>query len=119
MAKNKPGYSEENSRTFGKMPKLLMHDQSISAGAKLLYGNMHWRAGRKREHFEGQQSMADHLGVSRQTIKRWSDELVRAHWIAVTRRRKNKDGQYLTNLYYVFDHPDDYLRWLETHGKSA
>lgn len=62
--------------------------------------------------FVGQDTLAQDLGVSESTIKRWTTRLERGGWITVTRRGKRQ-----TNLYRVHQEPVDVI--LESLGDSS
>lgn len=114
MSKAK-GYLHRRSNDFGKLPEKLMHDQTISDGAKLLFAHMHWRYGSNGQNFEGRENMAKMLGVSEMTITKRTQELEAADWIIVVRRGK-EGNEYLTNFYHVFELQEDCLRWRTEHG---
>jgi len=111
------GYLHRRSQNFGKLPEELLHDRNVSDGAKVLYAHMHWRYGSNCQNWEGQQSMADNLGVKRTTIHRRLKELEDAHWIVIVRRGKSR-GQYQTNFYHVFEMQRDCLEWIKKTGKQ-
>lgn len=87
---------------FGKLPEKLLHDKSITDGAKVLYAHMHWRYGSNETNFEGRANMAEYLGVSEQTISNRINELESHSWIVVVMRDRKADGNYQTPFYHVF-----------------
>lgn len=89
--------------TFGKVPPELMHDMGITDGAVRLYAHMHWRYGSNHDNHEGQQSMAEYLGVSEVTVRSRVAELEAADWIiAIDRGFNRKSGNFSTYFYHVF-----------------
>lgn len=96
------GLLHERTRDYGKLPAALMHDKSVSDGAKLLYAHMHWRYGSNQQNFEGRTSIAKLLDVSEATITSRIKELEARDWIVVIERVAVK-GQYRTPFYHVFE----------------
>lgn len=86
------------------IPVALLHDKTITDGAKVLYAHMAWRYGRNRRNFEGQRSMAACLDVSEMTIHNRVLELERAHWVVtIFRAKSSENGKYQTPFYHVFE----------------
>lgn len=102
--------------TFGKLMEVLMHDLSITDGAKVLYAHMHWRYGDNRRNFEGQKSMAMMLGVSETTISNRIKELEASDWIAVIERDFNPtSGAFQTPFYHIFERRQDCRTFRKTY----
>jgi hypothetical protein len=98
------GFVFRSPSSFGKLFADVMHNTSLSFGARVLYGHMHWRFGRNKKNYEGQESMADMLGTSTRSIQRWSKELAEHDWIIIRHRKRR--GQYTSNIYLVFESQD-------------
>ncbi len=105
--------------TFGKVPDALIHDLEITDGAVRLFAHMHWRYGKNKRNFEGQKSVAEHLGVSRTTIHNRIDELAAKDWVIVIQRDFNiKTGNFTTPYYHVFVSQDQCRKWRESYKSS-
>lgn len=96
---------------FGKVPEAMMHNPSITDGAIRLYAHMHWRYGTNQQNFEGRESMAAFLGVSKATITKRAAELEANDWIVVQPRPGRK-----SNFYHVFVSQKDCLRWRDKNA---
>jgi hypothetical protein len=105
---------------FAKLPLKLLHDQSITDGAKVLYAHMRWRFGSNGKNFEGRSNMAKFLGVSSTTITNRIKELEAAGWIIVVERvTRNKGGNYQTPFYHVFERLKDSQLFREGYIPTA
>lgn len=112
------GTLHQRSTDYGKIPARLMHDQTVTDGAKVLYAHMHWRYGNNHKNFESLASMAKELGVSDQTIVNRIAELEAANWV-VTIKRKSADGRkFLSNFYHVFEVQGAAKRWRNSFQKT-
>lgn len=90
--------------TFGKVVTDLLHDLTITDGAKVLYAHMYWRYGDNCKNFEGQKSMAAMLGVSEKTIRNRLDELEANDWIiTIYMEGHDKNGNWQRCHYHVFE----------------
>lgn len=96
--------------SYGKMPEKLMHDHTITDGAKVLYAHMHWRYGNNQRNFEGYASMAKFMDVSSAAISSRLQELEAADWIVIVPRAKFGVGR-LTNVYHVFVSQKACVKW--------
>lgn len=69
----------ELARPFAPIPAAVLLDADLSMGARCCYAVLVWLGwwgdARQKPMFEGQQWMADQLGVSRQTISAYMNEL--------------------------------------------
>ncbi len=110
------GYLHRRSDNFGKLPVELMHNKSISDGAKVQYAHMHWRYGSTCKNFEGRASMADMLGVSEATITHRANELEQNDWVIVV-PQYNRKGR-TTNFYHIFELQSDCREWRKDHNIS-
>ncbi len=98
------GVLHTRGKTYGKVPELLMHDKTITDGAKITYAHMHWRFS-QGANFESQTSMADYLGVSRQIIAKRIKELEAKDWVVVIERgRDQATKKLLSPIYHMFEH---------------
>lgn len=101
------GQLHATRQTFGKLMENLLHDVTVTDGAKVLYAHMHWRYGSNKRNFEGQKSMARALGVSETTIGNRIQELEAKDWLVVIERGLTTDGTYQTPFYHVFERQDE------------
>ena len=97
------GSLHQRSTDYGKLPAKLMHDQTVTDGAKILYAHMHWRYGNNHQNFESLSSMGKALGVSDQTIANRVHELEAANWVVTIERRSAEKGNFISNFYHVFE----------------
>lgn len=81
-------------RGFAPLPTAISRDPSLSNGAVRLYSLLQTYAWQDGVCFPGQQRLADDMGKSVATVKRYLSELVACGLIVRTRRGLNK-----TNLY--------------------
>lgn len=109
------GYLHKRSDNFGKIPVELLHDKTITEGAKLLYCHMHWRYGSNCDNHEGRSSMGDFLGVSEATITKRATELVAKDWIIALPRTDSRGRT--SNFYHVFEVQEDCIKWRTDHDK--
>ena len=69
----------ELAKPFAPIPAAVLFDHDLTMGARCCYAVLVWLAWQEhfigRAAFEGQQWMADELGVSRQTISAYMGEL--------------------------------------------
>lgn len=99
------GVLHTRSKTYGKMPAALMHDLTITDGAKITYSHMHWRFSQSGQNFESQSSVAKYLGVSEAAISKRIKELESKDWLVVIEREKDpKSKKHLPPIYHVFEH---------------
>src|SRR5574340_642325 len=103
------GYLHRRSRSYSKADIALTLDTTLTDGAYRLYHYMHWRYGSNCDNHEGQQSMAEALGVSQPTISNRVAELVDHDWV-VAIQRNGRQGR-ITNFYHVFEYQDDCQAW--------
>lgn len=102
---NDTGVLHTRSKTYGKMPAVLMHDLTITDGAKVTYTHMHWRYSQRGQNFESQESMAKFLGVSEAAIAKRVKELEAKDWLIVIERGKDPvTKKHRTPIYHLFEH---------------
>jgi hypothetical protein len=87
---------------FAMVPQDLLHDGSISMGAKALYGVYHCYAAQKHapKTFVARERVAAHLGISVQYVSKLKQELVKTGWI-----EKQHRGQGKSDLITLNEHP--------------
>ena len=90
---------------FTQIPNFVLKDKRLSFGARLTYTMLLSYAWQEGSCFPGQEKIAQDLGVSRQRISEFLQELRRAHYIDWKRR-----GLGRTNVYYILDLEPDVKR---------
>jgi DNA-binding MarR family transcriptional regulator len=83
---------------FAQIPRYVLQDKRLSFGARLTYAVLLSYAWQEGSCFPGQDRMAKDLGVSRQMVKRYLNELKDKKYISWARRGLGK-----TNIYYILD----------------
>ncbi len=78
-----------------QVPNWLMERTEVSPGAKLCYGKLCQYAGRDGKCYPLQETMAQGLGVSKDTVQRYIRELVSFKLIESFRRGFNKSNYYM------------------------
>src|SRR5512147_547506 len=84
---------------FTQIPRYVLKDKKLSFGARLTYAVLLSYAWQEDSCFPGQDKIAADLGVSRQMINNYLNELRENKYIAWGRRGLGK-----TNVYYVLDY---------------
>lgn len=84
------------NRGFTQVPNHVLESKQVSPGAKLALAMLLKFAWQNNLCFPGQDRLADEMGVSRQSVNGYLQELERAKFIAITRR-----GQGKTNFYEI------------------
>jgi hypothetical protein len=88
-------------KSYWKMPKDVLKEETLSTGAKLLYGVLGGLAGKYGTSYPSKATLRKYLGnPSLATMYRWQQELVNAHLIRVRQK-----GRGLSNNYYFLKHP--------------
>ena len=83
---------------FTQIPNYVLRDSHLSFGARLTYTMLLSYAWQEGSCFPGQQRIAHDLGVSRQMVSQFLQELRRAGYVDWKRRGLGK-----TNVYYLLD----------------
>jgi len=83
---------------FTQLPRYVLKDKTISFGARLTYAVLLSYAWQEDSCFPGQEKMAGDLGVSRQAVNTYLNELKDRGYISWERRGLGK-----TNIYYILD----------------
>lgn len=81
---------------FTQVPNFILRDSSLSLGAKVAYSMFLHFAWNNESCFPGQDTLAEHMGMSVSRVNEYIKELEAAGLIEITRR-----GQGKTNLYKV------------------
>lgn len=107
MSKSETG--QVHTPLFGKVMLALLHDLTITDGAKVLFAHMHYRYGygKKEDNHEGQKSMAAALGVTEKTIRNRIDELEANDWIVTIYDEHDKKGNWQRCHYHIFETQDE------------
>ena len=84
---------------FTQLPRYVLKDKKLSFGARLTYAVLLSYAWQEDSCFPGQEKMAGDLGVSRQAINSYLNELKARSYISWERRGLGK-----TNIYYILDY---------------
>jgi len=84
---------------FTQLPRYVLKDNRLSFGARLTYAVLLSYAWQEDSCFPGQVRMSKNLGVTRQAINIYLNELKSKKYIAWERRGLGK-----TNIYYILDY---------------
>lgn len=84
---------------FTQLPNYVLKDKRLSFGARLTYAVLLSYAWEKDSCFPGQEKMAEDLGISRQVINGYLQELKTYEYVSWERRGLGK-----TNVYYILDY---------------
>ncbi len=91
--------NEALKQGFTQLPRYILKDKILSFGARLTYAVLLSYAWQEDSCFPGQDKMAGDLGVSRQAINGYLNELRDNSYITWERRGLGK-----TNIYYILDY---------------
>jgi len=91
--------NEALKQGFTQLPRYILKDIKLSFGARLTYAVLLSYAWQEDSCFPGQDKMAGDLGVSRQAINGYLNELKDNEYISWERRGLGK-----TNIYYILDY---------------
>ena len=83
---------------FTQIPRYILRDKRLSFGARLTYAVLLSYAWQEESCFPGQDRIARDLGVSRQMVTSYLNELKEHRYIDWERRGLGK-----TNIYYILD----------------
>jgi len=83
---------------FTQIPRYILRDKRLSFGARLTYAVLLSYAWQEDSCFPGQDRLAKDLGISRQMINIYLNELKKTKYIDWERRGLGK-----TNIYYILD----------------
>ena len=83
-------------RGWTGVPNFILESKDISTGAKLTYAMLLKYAREQEECFPGQETLAEDIGSSERSVRRWLGELEKARLISIKQR-----GQGRPNLYTV------------------
>jgi len=84
---------------FTQLPNYVLKDKRLSFGARLAYAVLLSYAWQEDSCFPGQDRMAKDLGVSRQVLNGYLQELKKFEYVSWERRGLGK-----TNVYYILDY---------------
>ena len=84
---------------FTQIPRYILSDHKLTFGARLTYAVLLSYAWQEGSCFPGQEKMASHLGVTRQMVNTYLNELRDHKYIDWERRGLGK-----TNIYYILDY---------------
>jgi hypothetical protein len=84
---------------FTQIPRYILRDKRLSFGARLTYAVLLSYAWQEDSCFPGQERMSHDLGVSRQMVTTYLNELKAHRYIDWERRGLGK-----TNVYYILDY---------------
>ncbi len=91
--------NEALKRGFTQLPNYVLKSNELSPGAKLAYAVLLSYAWEKDSCFPGQDRMGKDLGVGRQAVNGYLQELKKYKFISWKRRGLGK-----TNIYYILDY---------------
>ena len=87
---------------FTQIPNYVLRDKELSFGARLTYTLLLSYAWQEGSCFPGQERIAQNLGISRQSVSRFLQQLREAGYIDWERRGLGK-----TNIYRILDFEPD------------
>lgn len=91
--------NESLKHGFIQLPRYVLKDSKLSMGARLTYAVLLSYAWQEDSCFPGQDKIASDLGVSRQMINNYLNELKEFKYVSWERRGLGK-----TNVYYILDY---------------
>lgn len=83
---------------YTKVPNHLLVSDRISPGAKLAYAMLLKYVWEKDYCFPGQDTLAKEMGVTRQSVNTYIQELQRQKFIDIMRRGQGRTNLYILNL---------------------
>jgi biotin operon repressor len=101
------------SRGFTQVPNHVLESKRISPGAKLALAMLLKFAWQNDLCFPGQERLAEEMGVSRQSVNTYLQELEKEKFIAIRRR-----GQGRTNIYEINCRPQTKARSRRQSGNQ-
>ena len=84
---------------FTQLPRYVLNDKKLSFGARLTYAVLLSYAWQEDSCFPGQERIAADLGVTRQAVNTYLNELKKNGYVSWERRGLGK-----TNIYYILDY---------------
>jgi len=91
--------NESLKQGFTQIARYILRDKHLSFGARLTYAVLLSYAWQDDSCFPGQERMAKDLGISRQMVNTYLNELEKHKYINWERRGLGK-----TNIYYILDY---------------
>ncbi len=91
--------NESLKQGFTQLPNFVLRNKDLSFGARLAYSVLLSYAWQEDSCFPGQDRMAKDLGVSRQMVNGYLQELKKSEFIKWERRGLGK-----TNIYFILDY---------------
>lgn len=79
------------------VPNFILRSNLVSAGAKLVYTMLLYYAREEDECFPGQERLAQDIGATDRSVRKWLSELEQAKFISSKQR-----GQGRTNIYTIY-----------------
>jgi len=78
------------------VPNFILRSKEVSPGAKLVYTMLLYYAREEDECFPGQERLAEDMGATDRSVRKWLNELEQAKYITAKQR-----GQGRTNIYTI------------------
>jgi hypothetical protein len=97
---------------FGIIPRVIMRDKELAAGAKLVFSYLCSFAGTSDKAWPKLNLMVKELGYSRKTLQKYIKELEDKGLITRKQRRENGSQTFGNNIYYINLMPDRYKHLL-------
>ena len=94
------GFDPMMSGGFVQLPRTVLLNKELTAGAKITYSMLLHYAWQKDFCFPGQETMAKELGSSGRGVRKQLNQLVKIGFVSVKRR-----GQGKTNIYTLHAKP--------------
>lgn len=88
------GFDPVSSVGFTQVPNYILRSKNLSVGAKLTYAMLLSYAWQNDFCFPGQETLAEHMGVSKRSVVTFIKELDKTGFVTVKRQGLNR-----TNLY--------------------
>ncbi len=91
---------------YSVIPATIMQDPNLSANEKLLYAELTSLANKKGYCFASNKTLAERFGASDRTIRRWLQNLIDRHYLAVKVIR-NEKNEVVERRIYINDSPSE------------
>ena len=88
------GFDPVSSGGFTQVPNHILRSKTLSVGAKLTYAMLLSYAWQNDFCFPGQQTLADHMGVSKRSVVTFIKELDKTGFVTVKRQGLNRPNLY-------------------------
>ena len=88
------GFDPVSSAGFTQVPNHILRSKGLSVGAKLTYAMLLSYAWQNDFCFPGQETLAEHMGVSRRSVITFIQQLQKSGFVTVQRQGLNRPNLY-------------------------